>query len=102
MEHDPDLHPIIRRWTPPPAAPDLDARMMARFAARRPALWRRRVEFRLSIPIPLLAALVLLAALGGWWVDRRARAAADLRERLDGFEPVAAPRLVVTRAEAAR
>jgi len=37
--------------------------MMARFAARRPALWRRRVEFRLSIPIPLLAALVLLAAL---------------------------------------
>jgi hypothetical protein len=98
MEHDPELRPFIRNWTPPPA-PDLDARMLSRYAARRPSLWRRRLELRLSIPVPLLAALVVLAAGGALWLDQRARAAATLRERLGGFDPVASPTLVVTRAE---
>ena len=101
MEHDSELRKSIRRWTPPAPGEDLDRRMMARFRGARGwrGAWRRFLHARLSVPVPalaaalLLAACLLLASLGK---------PGDAREPMAGFEPVASPHFVVARAETAR
>jgi len=92
MDHDPEIQSLIRQWTPPDASPDLDGRMLDRFHSRR-SFWRRRVSVRLSIPVPALAAALVLLLAGAAWIGLEARARASFRDRMGGFEPVAAPEL---------
>ena len=98
MEIDPELQRLVRRWSPPPPSPDLDDRMMARFRSTRG--WRgglrRFLRARLSVPVPLVAAGLLVALcllLMSLWNPVSPAA------RMAGFEPVAAPQWTVVRAE---
>jgi hypothetical protein len=62
METDP-LGGILREWHAPDAPPSLDARVLAAYRERqRPSAWRSLWTARISVPVPLLAALLLIAA----------------------------------------
>jgi hypothetical protein len=101
MENDSEVRRLIRRWAAPAPSQDLDRRMMARYRSARGwrGAWRRFLRARLSLPVPALAAALLLAAC---LLLLSSRKPDDARERMAGFEPVAAPHFVVARAEAAR
>jgi hypothetical protein len=106
METDPELRRLIRQWTPPEPTADLDNRMIRRYrnsdSARRGgwrAIWRRFLHARLSVPVPALAALLLIA---GCLTLLSLRKPDGPRQRMDGFEPVAFPQIDVTRAEVAQ
>lgn len=61
-ENDP-LHSVLREWAAPEPPAGLDARVGAAYrAAYRPSLWRRVWSVRVTIPVPVLAALLLVAA----------------------------------------
>ena len=98
MEIDPELQRLVRRWSPPPPSPDLDDRMMARFRSTRG--WRgglrRFLHARLSVPVPLLAAGLLVAVC---LLLVSLRNPGNPGGRMAGFEPVAAPQWTVVRAE---
>ena len=62
-EQDP-LNSILREWEAPSPSPGLDARVRAAYrAAQRPSLWRRIWSVRVTIPVPVLAALLVIAAV---------------------------------------
>jgi anti-sigma-K factor RskA len=59
-EHD-SLSSLLREWEAPKPSAGMDARIRAAYRARRrPSLWRRFWTWRASIPVPVLAALVLV------------------------------------------
>ena len=101
MERDPELQSLIRRWTPPPASANLNGQMMSRYRRMRGSsgLWRRFLHARLSVPVPALAALLLLIAC---FILLSLRSVQRPGGPMDGFEPVANPKLIVERAEAAQ
>ena len=98
MGTDRDLQSMIRRWAPPAASPDLDRRMISRYRSARGwrARWRRFLHARLSVPLPLVTAGLLLGCV---FLLLYLRNQDNPRERLAGFEPVATPRMIVTSAE---
>jgi hypothetical protein len=62
METDP-LGSILREWKAPDAPASLDARMLAAYRERRrSSAWQGLWSARISVPVPLLAALLLIAA----------------------------------------
>jgi len=62
MENDP-LDGVLREWQAPEPPAALDARMLAAYRHTvRPSLWQRFLSARVSIPVPVLATLVLVAA----------------------------------------
>jgi hypothetical protein len=70
-EHDP-LRPLLHEWQAPDPSPALDARALAAFrSARSLSFWERLWTFRVSIPVPVLAAVLLLIA-ASVWIERRA------------------------------
>jgi hypothetical protein len=95
MEHDPEIRDLIRGWTPPDPSPGLDDRMQRRFAARRRSLWRRGVEWRLTIPAPVILAALLVLFIA-WY---RSRPSAEL---MGGMQPIPEPVLTVIAAEGTR
>jgi hypothetical protein len=98
MGTDLELQSLIRRWSAPAPSSDLDRRMMTRYRSVRGwhAKWRRFLRARLSVPIPLIAAVLLLA---GCLLLPFFQKPNGPGERMAGFEPVASPQLIVTRAE---
>jgi hypothetical protein len=69
-EHDP-LRPLLHEWQAPEPSPALDARVRAAYRAGQQAPWWLRIwSFRVSIPIPVLAAALLLIA-ASVWIERR-------------------------------
>jgi hypothetical protein len=68
-EHDP-LHSVLREWEAPQPSPAMDARALANFRGRRPPFWRRFWSFRVSIPVPVLTAVLLVMAAGLWLQSR--------------------------------
>jgi anti-sigma factor RsiW len=61
MENDP-LRSVLQEWEAPEVPPSLDAKVRAAFRERSPAspwwlFWRARV----SVPVPVLAGLLLIA-----------------------------------------
>ena len=65
-EQDP-LDTLLREWEAPAPPAALDARMRAAYRdAVKPTLWQRMWSFRISIPVPVLAAALLLVMAGVW------------------------------------
>ena len=63
MERDP-LRPLLQEWEAPDPSAAMDARVLAAYrAARRPSAWRRMWNRRVSLPVPVLAAAVILIAI---------------------------------------
>ncbi|HTX36692.1 MAG TPA: hypothetical protein VME43_16805 [Bryobacteraceae bacterium] len=93
MEHDSEIQALIRQWVAPDASPGMNDRMLARFHARRRPFWKRRIELRVSIPTLVPAAALLLLLAWGAWSGWQSAARSSFRERMGGFEPVAAPQL---------
>jgi hypothetical protein len=98
MGTDPELEGLIRRWSPPNPSADFDRRMVTRFRSARGwrFRWRRFLEARLSVPIPLVVAMLLVAACLPLFLLRKT---GGPRERMAGFEPVASPQITIARAE---
>jgi hypothetical protein len=64
---------MLREWQAPDPPADLDRRVLAAYrAAHVPSPWRIFWTARISVPVPVLAALLLLAA--ALFVQYRARA----------------------------
>ena len=69
-EQDP-LQLLLREWEAPEAPPSLDIRVRTAYHdSRRGSLWERLWTFRVSVPVPVLAAALLLIA-AGVWIERR-------------------------------
>lgn len=65
------LKPLLEEWKAPEPPAALDARVRAVFRNSRRAPWWERIwSFRISIPVPVLAVVLLLAA-AGIWIERR-------------------------------
>lgn len=61
-EFDP-LRPVLREWEAPEPPLGMDARVRAAYRTARPASsWRRIWSVRVSVPAPVLAALLLVIA----------------------------------------
>lgn len=90
-EQDP-LQTLLREWEAPQPPPALDARVRAAYReAVRPPWWRQLWTFRVSIPVPVLAAALLLVAVGVWIQTRSGPSS----------RPAAAPPGYVTRLDSA-
>lgn len=97
MKEEDRLRSVLREWEAPEPSPGLDARVRAAYrAARRTPWWERIWAFRVSIPVPVLAAALLLLAAGFWlqWRSappaRPAAASPGYLTRLEsaGFQPL--------------
>ena len=92
-ENDP-LRVVLRGWAAPEPSAALDERVRAGFrAARAPSAWMRFWRARVSVPVPALAAVLLLVAVV-WLVEIRPAPPAlrqpGLVTRLEatGFQPL--------------
>jgi hypothetical protein len=101
MDIDPDLQRFIRRWSPPAPSADFDERMYSRFRRARGwrSKWRRFSAARVSVPVPVLTAGLLLVICLFLFSMRRRNGP---REHMGGFEPVSLPQITVVRAEVGR
>ena len=62
MENDP-LDPVLHEWQAPEPPAAMDARALAAFrTAHHPSPWNRFLRARVSVPVPVLAALMLIVA----------------------------------------
>ena len=69
-EFDP-LRAVLREWQAPDPPEAMDARVRAGFRAfAAPSPWKRFWTARVSVPVPVLAAVVLLLAVA-WAVEFR-------------------------------
>jgi hypothetical protein len=65
-ERDP-LDTLLREWEAPEPPPALDSRVRASYRnSVKLSLWQRMWSFRVSIPVPVLAAALLLVMAGVW------------------------------------
>lgn len=68
MKEEDPLQSVLREWPAPAPSPALDERVRSAWqAAHRPSLWRRAWSGRVSIPVPVLAAALLLIAALAWF-----------------------------------
>jgi membrane-associated protease RseP (regulator of RpoE activity) len=66
-EPDP-LNSLLKEWQAPDPSPAGEARVRAAYrAVQRPSLWQRLWSARITIPVPVLAAL-LLVVVAAWWL----------------------------------
>jgi hypothetical protein len=92
-ENDP-LRAVLREWKAPEPSAGLDERVRAGFrVSRSPSPWARFLSARVSLPVPVLAAVVLLIAVA--WIVESRPSPPSLRQpglvtRLEatGFQPV--------------
>jgi hypothetical protein len=77
----------------------MDDRMMAHYHASRRPWWGHRLELRIALPAPIIAAVMLGLLVSGAWWGYQVRSAASFREHMGGLEPVKAPELIVTLAK---
>lgn len=86
MNEDDRLSSLLREWHAPEPSSAMDARVRAAYrGVHRPTRWRRFWSAQVSIPVPLLAVLLLIVAAIGF----------QLRFRSPTAQPVAAPATAV-------
>jgi hypothetical protein len=86
------LNSVLREWEAPQPPSAMDARVRAAYReVHHPSLWRRIWSARVTIPVPVLAAVLLLLA-PVLWLKFRARPPAPAEPANVGY---------VTRLEAA-
>ncbi|HJZ95190.1 MAG TPA: hypothetical protein VKE70_01710 [Candidatus Solibacter sp.] len=95
MKDHEQLHDVLREWKAPEPTAAMDAKVLEAFHAARPPLWKSLWTWRISVPAPALAALVLLWIV--WFVEFRP-APAPVSPRVDtgyvtrldvnGFQPL--------------
>jgi len=67
MKEEDPLHSVLREWEAPVPSSALDARVRAAYrAVHRPSRWRSIWSARVTIPVPVLAAALLLIVAGLW------------------------------------
>ncbi len=116
--NDDELRKTLNEWKAPEPGASVDKRVLAAYRENyaRPALWRRILLARISVPVPVAAALVLLIAV--WFaLGPRGNVApappapvavqpaptptgepvVAQRLRIENFRPVARPELRVIR-----
>jgi hypothetical protein len=92
MKDKDSLNTLLHEWEAPDAPASMDARVRAAYREFvRPSVWQQVWRFRVSIPIPLLAAVLLLAAVGVWLQSRSG----------EPTRPATAPTGYMTRLESA-
>jgi hypothetical protein len=90
---DEDLTRLIKSWRAPSPGTDFDRRMLSAFRGRAP-WWQRWWTMRIEVPLPALAAaLVVVLFLGILLVRGRF----DRPIQAGGWQPVAEPTLKVIR-----
>lgn len=91
MRHQEDpLSPLLREWQAPDPPPGMDAKMLAAFrrrTTRNSNWWAALWSARISIPVPVLAGLLIVLFAAANWLRRPAA-------------PVPVPDSYVTRLEA--
>jgi hypothetical protein len=91
MESDP-LRSILHQWEAPEPTLGMDARVLAAYrSAQRRSLWRRIWTARVTIPAPVLAAL-LIVVLGALAIQIRSSWLAPRQPVGSGPELVLVPR----------
>lgn len=71
MDEQDRLCSLLHEWEAPQPPAVLEARVREAYRAwRRPTFWERLWSFRVSVPVPVLAAAVLLVAAGLWLARR--------------------------------
>jgi hypothetical protein len=63
VTEDDKLRAVLRAWEAPEPNPEMDARVRAGWRALHPPAWKRIWSARVTVPVPVLAALLLIAAL---------------------------------------
>jgi hypothetical protein len=93
-ERDP-LNTLLREWKAPEPAPGMDRRVVEAYrATRTPPAWRGFWKMRISIPVPILLAAMVVFALLLWFRSKPAQdvpsSAGDVVTHLNatGFEPL--------------
>jgi len=70
-EHDP-LDSVLREWKAPEPSSAVDARVRAAYrSVHRPSLWRRIWSAQVTVPVPVLAAVLLLLLAPALWLQFR-------------------------------
>jgi hypothetical protein len=95
---DPRLKGLLREWQVPDAPRSLDERVLL---GRRRPWWRRLATSRITVPLPIAAALcVVLVWLAALAVRDRGRAlpAPATTEDLGGFQPVSSVSVRIERS----
>jgi hypothetical protein len=91
MKEQDRLNTLLHEWEAPEPPAALDAQVRAAYRDTvKPSLWQRMWSFRISIPVPVLAAALLLF-MAGVWLTRSGPPAV----------PATAPPGYVTRLESA-
>lgn len=62
MSEDDSLRRVLREWQAPEPGAELDVRVRDAWRASRPGVWRRLWTSRVSVPVPVLAAVLLAVA----------------------------------------
>jgi hypothetical protein len=90
MMEDDKLRATLREWEAPDPNPAMDARVQAAWRDSHPGLWKRIWTARVSIPVPVLAALLLIAAFLVVKLGLMSAPAIRYASRPDstGFQPV--------------
>jgi hypothetical protein len=92
MSENDRVRAVLREWQAPGPSAQLDERVRAGFRAGRPSLWERFWSARISVPIPVLAAVALVVALV-WLAEKPPNAPAPrapgvvTRLEATGFQP---------------
>jgi hypothetical protein len=74
MKEDDPLNSVLREWQAPEPSSAVDARVRAAYrSAHRPSLWRRIWSAQVTIPVPVLAAALLLLLAPVLWIQLRPR-----------------------------
>jgi hypothetical protein len=92
---DEDLDRFIKSWRIPVPSTGFDDRMLEAYRQRMP-WWRRWCAMRIEVPLPALAALLVVVLFIGILL---VRGRDDPSTQAGGWHPVAEPTLKVIRSE---
>jgi hypothetical protein len=67
MTEEERLRSLLREWPAPEPAAALDERVRGKFRELHPPWWRRLLTMRVSVPVPVMAAVMLIVGAVLWF-----------------------------------